>query len=98
MAGAQNTMVSLLATVLEHERPFAAEASHQLRTPLAGLQLVLESAVEDPFSVCFHGLDVLIDNARADGRGTVRAIARNALDTSPAPPAAPVQASPLLAR
>ncbi|WP_275558964.1 HAMP domain-containing sensor histidine kinase [Streptomyces sp. 5-6(2022)] len=48
VARTQNTMVEHLTRWLEHERHFTSNASHQLRTPLAGLQLGLEAAAADP--------------------------------------------------
>ncbi|MEU0927025.1 sensor histidine kinase [Streptomyces malaysiensis] len=48
VARTQNTMVEHLTRWLEHERHFSSNASHQLRTALAGLQLGLEAAATGP--------------------------------------------------
>jgi signal transduction histidine kinase len=41
-------MVSRLTEMIEKERHFSDNASHQLRTPLTGLQLGLEAAIANP--------------------------------------------------
>lgn len=47
-AGALNDLLARIRGVLDRERQFAATAAHQLRTPLAGLQLGLARAAEAP--------------------------------------------------
>jgi signal transduction histidine kinase len=48
VAQTHNAMVSRLTEMIEKERHFSADASHQLRTPLTGLQLGLEAALAHP--------------------------------------------------
>jgi signal transduction histidine kinase len=47
LAASFNTMTERIATLVERQRSFAGDASHQLRTPLTALRLQLERAAAD---------------------------------------------------
>lgn len=64
VATAQNAMVDRLTALLERERTFSADASHQLRTPLTGLKLGLDEALLHARQPGFDPEPVLQDAAR----------------------------------
>jgi signal transduction histidine kinase len=64
VATAQNAMVDQLTALLERERTFSADASHQLRTPLTGLKLGLDEALLQARRPGFDPEPVLQDAVR----------------------------------
>ncbi|HEV7146163.1 MAG TPA: HAMP domain-containing sensor histidine kinase [Pedococcus sp.] len=70
LAVTQNEMVRAVAAMVDRERRFATDASHQLRTPLTRLDLTLEAASETDGK----RRDELIAQARSEVAGLVTTI------------------------
>ena len=85
LARTMSSMAGQLAALIEQQRAFVADASHQLRTPLTGLRLRLENlqaTLDDPDGAAQVDLAIdeiarlstlvndLLQLARADRRGT----------------------------
>ncbi|MGW1550578.1 HAMP domain-containing sensor histidine kinase [Streptomyces sp. NPDC002346] len=64
VADTHNAMVQRLAQLLHHEKNFTANASHQLRTPLTGLQLGLEQALTTPTTNPRAAIEEALERAR----------------------------------
>lgn len=68
LARTMNGMLDRLEGSADAQRRFVADASHELRSPLASLRTVLEVAIEHPTRVDPHDAlrDALIDNGRLE--------------------------------
>ncbi|MFD8002202.1 sensor histidine kinase [Streptomyces mirabilis] len=83
VARTHNDMLHSLSELLRHEKDFTANASHQLRTPLTGLQLTLEAGLAQDDARLRPALEEALDATRRL-HDTVEEVLR--LAGSPGPP------------
>ncbi|GAA3634288.1 HAMP domain-containing sensor histidine kinase [Microlunatus ginsengisoli] len=85
VAAAYNAMVDELGDMIDRAQRFSAHASHQLRTPLTGLQLGLEEARHAASVDTRVDLRPALDEA-ADRAAALRRIVEDVLDLTNRPP------------
>jgi len=95
LAGTLNELLGRLEVAVERERRFVADASHDLRTPIAAMRALLETEAADPTLAVLTRADAL---ARLDHLQSLvedlLVLAR--VDTAEAPPALPVDLDELV--
>ncbi|MCZ2839569.1 sensor histidine kinase [Modestobacter sp. VKM Ac-2985] len=91
LADTFDTMLDRLQTTFDEQRRFAANASHELRTPYAVERAMLDVALADPAAVDVPRLLARLDETNRRGTETVEALlALAALDQGRTPPRTPV--------
>ncbi|QXG76292.1 HAMP domain-containing histidine kinase [Modestobacter sp. L9-4] len=98
LADTFDTMLDRLQATFEEQRRFAANASHELRTPYAVERAMLDVALADPAGVDVGRLLRRLDETNTRGTETVEALlALAALDQGRTPPLVPVDLAELTA-
>ncbi|RBY88770.1 HAMP domain-containing sensor histidine kinase [Blastococcus sp. TF02A-26] len=98
LADTLDTMLDRLQASLDEHRRFAANASHELRTPYAVERSMLDVALADPAGVDVPELLHRLDRTNRRGTETVEALlALAALDQGRTPPRTPVDLAEITA-